>query len=135
VQNTPIIRQLEIEVTSTREARRAYTGSNRETIAILQDAYDRAVLAIDQATQVLEVTMLRYYSEHESLVNRGNTLSLELTQSELQLETALHNFALGRITYHEVEQARFAIFVTEQEIELLCIQIWGLAFLLENPAV
>jgi len=133
IQQTTTIRQLELEVTRTREARRAYTGQNRETITTLQDAYDRAVLARDQAKLALEVAMRHNFSELDRLTGSKAALKLELTQAELQLETALHNFSLGRITYHEVEQARFAIFVVERNIETVYVQMWGLEFLLDNP--
>jgi len=62
-------------------------------------------------------------------------MNLELTQAQSRLEVALHNLDLGRITYHEVEQARFAIFVVEQRIESVHNEKWLLAFLLENPSL
>jgi len=135
IQDTPAIRQLALEVTRTREARRVYTGNDRETRNALQEAYDRAVLGQSQAALAMEVTMRRRYSELESLINRNEALNLELTQAQSRLEVALHNLTLGRITYHEVEQARFAIFVVEQHIESVYNEKWLLAFLLENPSL
>ena len=128
IQTTPTTRELNLEVVRTREARRAYTGNDRDKRALLREAYEHA-------ETTMEVTMRLRFSELESLISRAEALYLELTQAETRLQVALRNLELGRITQHEVNQALFSIYVIEQDVEAVLKQKWRLTFLIDNPSI
>jgi len=135
IPGTPTISQLQLEVDWANEARRAYRGSNRDTQRDLREAYERTVLARNQAMRTMETALRRANNELTNLQTTIEVRQLELYRAKQRLETAETNLSLGTITRHEVEQARLAVFHAEQAIESIVNQKWMLIFRIKNPSL
>jgi hypothetical protein len=162
IQAAPSIRQLQFDIDYARAQRRANTGNDeniritaamrtrahgpnsdsededtielRERIA-LQEAVERAVTAREQAMRAMDSAIRQAYSDFNALILQEAAQIRTLEQAEAALAAAEANFAAGRITAFDVEQARLAVSVAEQGIESILNRMWTLAFSLENPSL
>jgi len=132
---TPHIYQLQIGVVNARDARRAYRGYCRYTIAELREAYDRAVLVLSQAQTTLETAARQALNEFSSLSAQKEALYTQLYHANAALEVAQTRYRLGRITSHDVTVAQIAVFRIGRELETVLNQKWLLSFLLANPVL
>ena len=133
VQNSLLVRQLEINLTRARETKRDYTGNDRDTINELTKAYEREVLRLNQAKIAVEVAIRDNLSKLQALNHRKELLELELCHAHFILQATLHNYELRRTTAYRVYAAKLDIFVLESNIYAIQYQKWALAFLIENP--
>ena len=133
VRNSLLVRQIEINLARAREARRDYSGNDRDTINELRRAYDREVLRLNQAKIGVEVAIRDNISSLRSLIHRREILELELEHARFILQTTLHNYELRRTTAYSVYAAELDIFILERNIDAIQYQKWALAFLIENP--
>ena len=106
----------------------------RNRIAI-QDAVERAEAALEQAIRSMESAMLTGFNDLESLFIQIETHERELTQAEATLAMVEANFAAGRVTQFDVNQAQMAVTTAEQGIESIYNQMWILDFRLDNPSL
>jgi len=132
---TPTIRQYQIDVDRKREARRAYEGNDRDTIAELREAYERIVLERNQAITAMEVSIRRGISDLENLLLQREALIIELEDAYLAMEAILTNHELGRATLHDVNQSQLRILRIRQRIDTNLSSKWTHTFLLENPSL
>jgi hypothetical protein len=160
VPQTHAIRQLQLDLDSAIGARYAYTrntgnititaqdrnrainyaGNSREITTLrqriaLQDAVDRATLALNQATRTMTATIHRAYLSLEALTAQEAILQTELHQAQATLKATTINYELGYITWLELEEANLAIQRIEQSIQKTLNQKWALAFMLKNPTL
>jgi len=135
ITETPTIRQQQINVDRARDARNAYTGNDRDTIAVLRDAYQRAAMERDQAIDAMEISMLRVLNEFENLLFTEDSLLIELANAYQAMENTLLNFEFNRATQNDVEQAQLNIYRIRQRLESNSTSKWAMSFLLQNPSL
>ena len=133
VQDSLLVRQHEINLARAREAKRDFTGSDRDTINELANAYEREILRLSQAKIAMEVVIRDNLSNLQSLIYRKEVLELELDHAHFILQTTLHSYELRRTTAYRVYASELDIFILERNIYALQYQKWALAFLIENP--
>jgi len=135
IPNTPQIRQLQRYVDEAHADVRAFRGSDREARAAVQEAYRRAVERRENAIHTMEAAFRRTLNDFANLQTLLDANELEVYAARLALDTAQTNLSLGRVTRHEVEQAKVAIFRLTQARESIYNQKWLMAFRLQNPAL
>jgi len=158
VAETQAIQQIELNVLSARYALRSFNDmregeirrnqnanrrgetdrtriDNDRTRDALRESYNMAVESRDQAIRAMEAAMLHGYNELERLINRLEIQNIALAAAQTHLTITQANLDLGRGTAHEIEQARFNVFLAAQAIETTLNQKWLLAFTLENPSL
>jgi len=101
----------------------------------LQDAVDRAVLGREQAERNLDSAIRTAFNDLEALFIQIDVHNSDLVQAQAALEVAEANFAAGRITNFDVEQAKLNVANIEQGMQSIYNQKWILAFRLENPSL
>ena len=101
----------------------------------LQDAVDRAILGKEQLKRNMEAALRRGYSDLEALFIQEESIARDLEQAELALTIAEANFAAGRITRFDVEQAILNVATVQQSKESVYNQMWILSFQLANPSL
>jgi len=158
VAQTQAVRQLQLNIYSARYALRNFTEAREREISrnqgegrqgetnhtriendrirdALRENYNIAIASHAQAIQALDAAMLHGYNELTRLINRYEMQTATITFAETHLEIARTNYGLGRITQHELEQARFNVLMAEQAMESTLNLKWLLAFTLDNPSL
>ncbi|MCL2049829.1 MAG: hypothetical protein FWG87_14000 [Defluviitaleaceae bacterium] len=159
---SPSIRQLQFDVDFAKAQRRAETGNNNDIIitayqqsiafgpnadsedekvieirerAALQEAVERAVTAYEQGIRSLDAAIRQMLTNANALDAQEEAQLGTLEQAAAALSVAESNFAAGRVTRFDVEQARVAVLVAEQGIESIVNKRWVLGFELGNPVL
>jgi hypothetical protein len=101
----------------------------------LQEAVERATASHQQTLRTAEATLLKGFSDYVNLLAKHESLLLDIELAQDELEIAITNFDLGRVTKFEIAQAEMNLFRLESELEGVLTQKWLLAFKLENPAL
>ena len=101
----------------------------------MQDAIDRADRELHRTIRTLEVSIRRGYNDLRILILQEAALQRELIRAQADLRMALANYEIGLAIQRDIDEARMAIFRTEQEIEGVINQKWVLGFALDNPSL
>jgi len=106
-----------------------------ETCEELHEALDRVNLERGIVIRAMETALRSAYSNLEQLQTQENAARVALAQAEENLQTAIINFDLGRVTQFEITLAELEIFYAQQAIERILNQQWGLVLGLGNPVL
>ena len=159
IPTTPSIRQAQFAIDNARAERRAYTGHDRDirisaadrrqamNVAdtdrivelrnriALQDAVDRAIQGREMAVRNMEADLRTGFSNLSGLIAQTEAQERELELAESNLRVAEANFAAGRVTRFDVDQAQLAADSAQQGLEGVLNQMWILGFQLQNPSL
>ncbi|MCL2386182.1 MAG: TolC family protein, partial [Defluviitaleaceae bacterium] len=90
----------------------------------LQESVERAQISHEQTIRSTEASLLRGYTELQTLQSQYEALQVEYARAHELLETVQKNYALGLVTQFEIEQTRVAILRAELDKEGLRNQKW-----------
>ncbi len=105
----------------------------KESTIEKQNAYDKAVRDYSDTEKAIDTTVRSTYNSVKQLIERQNSLDIDLQKARDTYNTTISSFDAGMITIYEVDMAKFAISYAEAAIIKNKYSIWALMFLLEHP--